>query len=167
MLTADWAPAGKHLAIVKDATKLLQRLEEEIRVTKLLEEAIAKRDYSLLMGGTNTAKDMKFTSPVVQKAEALMKLIEEERAAVKTLQTAIETRQLDSLESAMDKIKKLGLTSVPEWAQAEALQVSRQKRGSNQVVSRPVSNKRWPPPWLSIKQPKHGTFRSSRTRWPR
>jgi len=98
---------GKHLAIVKEAIKLIQRLEEEMRVTKLLEEAIAKRDYSLLMGGTNTAKDMKFTSPLVQKAEALMKLIEEERAAVKGLQSAIDARTIDALSAAMDKIKKV------------------------------------------------------------
>ncbi|KAH9253514.1 hypothetical protein BASA81_008561 [Batrachochytrium salamandrivorans] len=117
----DFPNQGKHIQVVKDGTKLLHRLEEEQRVTKLLQDALQKNDYNLLTSAVSSAKDMQFASEDVTKAEQAIKKIEEERAAIAQLSRAIDTRELAGLVAAMDKIKQMGLTSAAEWQQAESL----------------------------------------------
>lgn len=119
--SGDLPYQGRHLQVFKDGTKLLNRLEEEIRVTKLLEAAIEKRDYQLLQGAIGAAKGMKYSPAVLPEAEKLVAKIEEERAAVKELQTAIKGRKLEDLNVAMEKVRKLEKTDVAEWRQAETL----------------------------------------------
>merc|ERR1711933_250423 len=69
--SGDLPYQGKHIALVKEAGKVLERLEEEARVTKLIEAAIEKRELNALKSAVGAADEMIFTSSVVDKAKKL------------------------------------------------------------------------------------------------
>jgi len=105
----DLPNQGSNVSVVQEAWDLLQRLEEEKRVVKLLKEAIEKRDINALRSAVAAAEEMKFSPPEMKEAQKLTKRIEEEKTCLDGIRDAIDARDLASLEAALKKAKSLDL----------------------------------------------------------
>ena len=116
---------GTHLASVKEARSLLERLSEEKRVLTLITEAITDRDLAELQSAVVAAKEM---SPVFEPAELktatdLITVLETEKKCIATLKAAIEKREKGDLVTALDEGRALGefVVKTDTFKQAEAL----------------------------------------------
>jgi len=114
---------GVHVADVKAARALKDRLEEERRVTVMLQEAISARELRELQSAVATADKMTppFASDVVEEARSLISRIEEERKVLVEIKAAIKARDLAQLTSVLEKADGLGLSDSDEARQAAAL----------------------------------------------
>jgi len=117
----DLPHQGIHLEQLKNARKVVERLEEERRVTKLIEGAIEKRDFNALKSSVQAAEQIKFDSPVVKKAKDLIEVIVLERKAIDDLKAAMGLRDLAAITTALKTVTSLGLGHKKEAQQAEVL----------------------------------------------
>jgi len=115
--------SGDHLADVRAARKLKERLEEERRVTELCKEAVKARDLNELKSAVKAAEEIVFDAPIVTEARALRDLMEKEKAAVKKLKDAIAERSLDLLTAALENAVqyKAYVTDTEAYKQATSL----------------------------------------------
>lgn len=113
---------GTHLAVMKEAKVLQSRLREEIRVTKLLESAIASKDINALKSAIDANKAMNppFVTPLLEQASQLHAKLVAENECKKGLEDAINSRKLSALAEFIAMANKMGL-QCPELQQAETL----------------------------------------------
>lgn len=116
---------GHHLKDVKEAVGLLQRIQEEKRITTLCKDAIEARDLAQLQGAVKAADDMQYTNDTVEEARSLLDVVTKERDAVRALRAAMETRELADIEAALASAASLGefVTNNDAYKQAETLKV--------------------------------------------
>lgn len=116
---------GGHLKDVKEAVALLQRIQEEKRITMLCKDAVEARDLAQLQGAVKAADDMQYTNTSVEEARALLEVVIKERDAIRALRAAVEARDLAAIEAAIAAATLLGhyVTSNDAYKQAETLKV--------------------------------------------
>eukprot|EP00595_Chromulina_sp_UTEXLB2642_P002593 CAMPEP_0196767886 /NCGR_PEP_ID=MMETSP1095-20130614/42077_1 /TAXON_ID=96789 ORGANISM="Chromulina nebulosa, Strain UTEXLB2642" /NCGR_SAMPLE_ID=MMETSP1095 /ASSEMBLY_ACC=CAM_ASM_000446 /LENGTH=814 /DNA_ID=CAMNT_0042136675 /DNA_START=2227 /DNA_END=4668 /DNA_ORIENTATION=- len=113
---------GKHLKIVKEAFSLLLRVREELRIVKLLENAIAYKELNQLNSAIEAHNSMKppFYTPLVEQAKELVVKLEKEAAIRAGLLNAISTRNIALLNEFIIKANEMNISSV-ELQQAVVL----------------------------------------------
>ena len=107
--TGDLPNQGQNLPVVHEAWDLLQQIEEEKRVQKLLETAVNMRDINALRSAVTAADEMKFKCDEYKDAKEMIKVLEEEKKAVEAVKDAVATRDLGALNAAIGKATKMGL----------------------------------------------------------
>eukprot|EP00605_Chrysophyceae_sp_TOSAG23-4_P000651 GSChrysophyteH1.ASY1.ANO1.733.1 assembled CDS len=147
---------GSHMAVVKEAKALLNKVKEENRVLKLLEAAIESKDLSTLknaMAEAATNENPKL-APLRQRAQEMVTRIEaeneytncastlkrrhEEEDALAELKKAGES-DLEALEHALSKCNSLGMSSHPAQEAkraAEAAAAAEREEMVNKMHSR-------------------------------
>ena len=113
---------GNHLNYVIEAKSILARLREEVRVLKLLENALAANEINGLKSSLAVALNMSppYNHPLIKKAEEVIVRLESEIATKAELLAAINSRVLSSLSAAITKAQSINYSSV-ELQQATAL----------------------------------------------
>jgi myosin heavy subunit len=107
--TGNLPHQGVHLAVVKDARKQLDVLQEQARILALLAEAVASRDPTAIESAMQAAAECGLSKhPQVIKASNIIKTIREERAARDALRAAVLSRKEDELDAALALAQKLG-----------------------------------------------------------
>ncbi|CAK9003080.1 High molecular weight form of myosin-1 (High molecular weight form of myosin I) (HMWMI) [Durusdinium trenchii] len=117
----DLPNQGGNLDVVAEAWDLLQTLEEERRIIKLLVNAMEKRDLNALRSAVAAAEEIKFSPPDLAEAKKMIKTIEEEKKVIENLKSAVDSRDLGELTSALKKAGKLKLLDSKEAKQATVL----------------------------------------------
>jgi myosin heavy subunit len=118
---------GTHLALVKEAKHLLARVQEELRVLKLLEGALAAADLNSLKGAVTAAESLNpslvstTNTTLIDDAKAKITEIEALLAAKAQLKAAIESKDVNLLASAIANAQSINLSDCPELKQATAL----------------------------------------------
>ena len=115
---------GDHIAVVREAKALRERIQEEARVLALIQEAIAGRELADLKASVAQAAEMdpEFEPAERSTAEALIATIERERACVASLKQAAETKDKSGIVAALADAVELGsfVTDTEEYATAVA-----------------------------------------------
>ena len=93
-MSAELPWGGSHIPIVKEGRLLLARIEEEERITKLIEGAIQSRDLSSLKSVISTAESLKppLDCPALEEARNMVGQIEAELALKAQLTQAVNAR---------------------------------------------------------------------------
>ena len=130
----DLPHGGAHLAAVKAARALKERLEEEHSVDAQLAAAMEERDLASLQAAVDAAARMvpPYTPPTLAEAQGLVEVIKKELAAVEQLRAAIDARDVASLKAAIDAASALGsaVTEDDSFKQAQTLSVRLEKEAS-------------------------------------
>ena len=138
---------GKHLKLVEEARRLLDRIEEEERVTKMCVEAVKARDLAELKSACKAAEEMSppFVHPAVTEAIALRDLMEKEREAIKKLKTAITERSLENLVAAIEAGTPFGafVTDTDTYKEAGVLKERlEQEAVAKKALSKAIKSKK-------------------------
>jgi myosin heavy subunit len=122
-MSAELPWGGSHIPIVKEGRSLLARIEEEERLTKLIQDAIQSRDLSSLRSVVATSEGMKppFNSGDVEEARSLIARIEEEIALKAKLTQAVNRRDRAELEQLLAEAEAMELGDCGEVRQAVTL----------------------------------------------
>ena len=115
---------GKHLPAVIGAQKLNERLKEEYRVIKNLEDAIEARELNGLLSAIEVAEgigDFVTDSSALDKAKGLLDRIRQEKKCKADLATALERRDKNELETLCVQAEELELIECAEYNQAVAV----------------------------------------------
>jgi len=113
---------GRHLAQVKDAKALLDRLREEDRVKQMLKEAIQAADRSALESALEAAKEMNMMKDdVVSRAKKALETIEKQKGVSAELRAAIDKRDIKALTAAIKKADALSMAEASENMDAKSL----------------------------------------------
>jgi myosin-7 len=101
---------GVHLQVIKDAKVLLARIQEEKRITALLENAIAGRDIQGLKSAlaTHAAVSPPFNTPLAAEATAVLARLEEELKLKTELVKAIAARDKAGMTQLVARAEEMG-----------------------------------------------------------
>ncbi len=108
---------GSHMAVVKEAKALLNKVKEENRVLKLLEAAIESKDLSTLknaMAEAATNENPKL-APLRQRAQEMVTRIEAENVCKQGMIAATTSRSIPDLQKYMAEAEKLEMTDMKEY----------------------------------------------------
>jgi hypothetical protein len=120
--TSELPGNGKHLQIVKDASALLVRIQEEKRVVAFLSKAIEKHDKSLLVQAIESAEKMDFAPPELGAAREALSKIKQEEALIAALKDCVAARDRSALDAKLGECADFGIPDDNEVvAQAQAL----------------------------------------------
>jgi len=121
-MAAELPHGGAHLAVVKTAKALKQRLDEEIRIISLLEGAIKRRDISGLRAALEAADHMSppLANDVTDTARKTVALLEREAEVKAALLAAIEKRDKSRLIEVLQVASSIGVEG-DEKVQGEML----------------------------------------------
>lgn len=113
---------GGHLALIKSAKLLQSRIKEEIRVTKLLEEAIKAHEINALKNAVSAARGMNpvFETPLVADAQKIIDRLTAEAECRAGLIAAMEAKSRQGLADYIEKCASMDY-SCNELKQAVAL----------------------------------------------
>jgi len=117
----DLPNQGQSLPLVRKALDLLHVLEEELRVKKLLEDAVAKRELNNLRSAVAAAQEMGLKCPQLEDANQMIQVLEEEKQCLEEIKRAIDARELDKIVMALEKASNMGLQDAREAKQAMVL----------------------------------------------
>mmetsp|Transcript_16018 Transcript_16018/g.18722 ORF Transcript_16018/g.18722 Transcript_16018/m.18722 type:complete len:1812 (+) Transcript_16018:270-5705(+) len=111
---------GKHLSSYREGIDQLNRIEDEERMTKLIEDAMATRDINQIKAALEAAAQKQMSgTKAAKEAESLLKTIESEIACIKHLREAIEANDEGKLQTAVAEAKKLNIQDCEEARDAQ------------------------------------------------
>ena len=107
--TSELPGNGKHLPLVKDASALLVRIQEEKRVVAFLSKAIEKHDKSLLVQAIESAEKMDFAPPELGAAREALSKIKQEEALIAALKDCVAARDRSALDAKLGECADFGI----------------------------------------------------------
>lgn len=99
--TANLYNQGRHLPQVKAARKMMQQVEEERRVERLLVEAIQAEELDSLVSSLQAATSLGYSSPSVKKGQDLVEELKKLKLVKADLDVAVATRDLAKIRAAV------------------------------------------------------------------
>ena len=121
----DLPGEGKHLKEVKEARKAMQKLAEEARIEKFVQEALSTNEIAGLEAAIAASVEAKYEAPSLHKARKQLETLKEQIVVMEKLTQALKTRDEATLNAAIEAAQALegDLTSSGRLVLVQALAV--------------------------------------------